>query len=417
VIRDIVSAELAVAALAAVALLAAAVVAAFVLLGERRDIAFAVLAVAALAAVALFAHPQEAPAGATRASDDFGTTGYRGWYELLAREGISVARFREHHDALGESGIDTLIVAFPSGDVPHVWDTGERDALRGWVRGGGHLIDIGITPRAGKDDAKGELVFAHAASRGPAGPLRGPWSAYVRAWQHRGDERIGAVKGARVTTLLADRGGALVVRYGYGRGTVLSIADASVFENGALGRIDDARLAYLAGRPTAPRGVTAFDEAVRGDIVERAWYRALDAPELVALAILGLAALLWIAYGIVPLGPSVRLTPAREPTSEEFLDAVAALYGRARARDHARDALIADARRALERAPRLPENVPLAQRVDALAAEPVRDDAALLAVAQLARIARENAIAMTLTRAPRRLLHRRSSPRRNGGAA
>ena len=384
------------------------------------DVVFAVVAVAALFAVALWARqiqPPKAPPGATRASGDFGATGYRGWYELLAREGIAVARFREHHDALGESGIDTLIVAFPGGAVPYEWDATERDALRGWVRGGGHLIDIGVTPQAGKDDAKGELVFARAASRGPAGALRGPWSAYVRGWQHRGDERIGAVKGARVTTLLADRGGALVVRYRYGRGTVLSIADASVFENAALGRIDDARLAYLAGRPSAPGGVVAFDEAVRGNLAERAWYRALDAPELVALAILVIAGLLWVAYGIVPLGPGVRLTPPREPTSEEFLDAVAALYGRARAREHARDALIADARRALERAPRLPENVALAQRIDALAAQPVRDDAALLAVAQLARIARENAIAMTLTRAPRRLLHRRSSPYRSGGAA
>jgi hypothetical protein len=388
-----------------------------VMLRVRRDIGIAVFAIAALFGVSFFTYHQERPPGATRASGDFSSGGYRGWYDLLAREGISVARFRQHHDALGASGIDTLVVAFPSGGVAYDWDAGERDALRAWVRAGGHLIDVGVTPSVDKNDGKGELLFAQDAKRGPTGALRGPWSSLIAGWQKRGSLRLGAVKGAHAQTLLGDRAGALVVRYPYGRGTVLSIASAAVFENGALGRIDDARLAYLAGRPSTSRGVTAFDEAVRGNIVERAWYRALDAPELTALAIVALAGLLWLAYGIVPLGPAVRLTPPREPTSEEFLDAVAALYGRARARDHARDALIAEARRAVERAPRIPENIALARRIDALAAEPVRDDAALLAVAQLARTARENTIAMALNRAPRRLTRRSALPRRTGGAA
>ena len=383
----------------------------------RRDIAIAVLAIAALLVVSFLTAHQESPKGATHASGDYSYGGYRGWYDLLAREGITVERFRQHHDALGASGIDTLIVAFPSGAVVHVWDAGERDALRAWVRGGGHLIDIGITPPVDKNDGKGEVLFGVDAQRGPTGALRGPWSASIAAWQNRGTVRLQAAKGAHAQTLLADRAGALVVRYPYGRGSVLSIADAAVFENRALGRIDDARLAYLAGRPSTQRRVTAFDEAVRGDIVERAWYRALDAPELVALAIVALAGLLWLLYGIVPLGPAVRLTPPREPTSEEFLDAVAALYGRAHARDHARDALIADARRMVERAPRIPENIALARRIDAVAAEPVRDDAALLVVAQLARTARENTIAMALKRAPRRLTRRSAPPRRTRGAA
>jgi len=383
----------------------------------RRDIGIALLAIAALFGVFLLTNHQPRPAGATRASGDYAPGGYRGWYDLLAREGIAVDRFRRHHDALGSSGIDTLIVAFPTGDVPYTWDAGERDALRAWVRAGGHLIDIGITPTADKNDGKGELLFGREAAPGPTGALRGPWSALITAWQHRGALRLAAVKGAHVQTLLGDHAGALIVRYRYGRGTVLSIASAAAFENGALSRIDDARLAYLAGRPSTPRGITAFDEAVRGNIVERPWYRALDAPELTALAIVALAGLLWLAYGIVPLGPAVRLTPPREPTSEEFLDAVAALYGRARARDHARDALIAEARRAVERAPSIPENIALARRIDALAAEPVRDDAALLAVAQLARTARENMIAMALNRAPRRLTRRSVLPRRTGGAA
>jgi hypothetical protein len=196
---------------------------------------------------------------------------------------------------------------------------------------------------------------------------------------------------APVETLLADRAGALVVRYRYGRGEVVGVANAALFENRALARADDARLAFLAARPGG-RGVVAFDEAVRGDVVEKAWYRALDPAEHVALALAALAGLLWLLYGIIPLGPAVRLRAAREPTSEEFVDAVAALYERARAREHARDALIADARRALERALKTADNAALAQRVATAATEPVPNDAALVAVATLARTAREDII-------------------------
>ncbi len=116
-------------------------------------------------------------------------------------------------------------------------------------------------------------------------------------------------------------------------------------------------------RPRRPGGVVAFDEAIRGDIVERPWYQALDTGERVALAFAVPAGLLWLAYGIVPLGPAHRMTPPREPTSAEFVDAVAALYGRARARDHARDALLADARHSLERAARTAETRALAARI------------------------------------------------------
>jgi hypothetical protein len=378
----------------------------------KRDLAFAGLALAALLAVSLLGHRPESPKAATHASGDYSFGGYRGWYELLDREGVAVTRFRRHHDALRDSGIDTLIVAFPDSPVPSVWDAAERDALRAWVRGGGRMVDVGVTPPAGKGDAQGERVLLDDA-RGKPGALRGPWSALVGALGERGAERLVAVKPAHhskrakratrtlvpalppVETLLADHAGALVVRYRYGRGEVVGVADAAPFENRALGRGDDARLAFLIARP-AGRGVVAFDEAVRGDVVEKAWYRALDAPELVALALAALAGLLWLLYGIVPLGPAVRLRATREPTSEEFVDAVAALYERARAREHARDALVADARRALERAPRSAENAALAQRIAAAAAEPVANDAALVAVATLARTARGNTPTMSM---------------------
>ena len=381
----------------------------------KRDAVVGALLLVVLVAVSLLGHRPEGPQAATRASGDYSFGGYRAWYELLAREGIRVARFRRHHDALRESRVDTLIVAFPDDPVPSSWDAGEHSALRTWVRGGGRLVDIGLWPRSGKDDGKGDPVYLHKTAA-DGGTLRGPWAALVGSLGERGTMRLVPVKHAHVETLLADRSGALVVRYRVGRGEVIGIATGAFFENRALGRGDDARLAYLAARPGRP-GTVAFDEAVRGDIAEKPWYRALDAPELVALAVAALAGLLWLLYGIVPLGPAVRLRAAREPTSEEFVNAVAALYERARARDHARDALVADARRALEHAPRTAQNTALAARIAAAAAEPLANDAALVALATLARTARENT-SMVMDRAQNTRARRsRSSPARIGGRA
>jgi hypothetical protein len=408
----------------------------------KRDFVIAGLALAAVIGVSLLGHRPESPKAATHASGDYSFGGYRAWYDLLAREGVDVTRFRLHHDALRDSGIDTLIVAFPDDGVASVWNAGERDALRAWVRGGGRMIDVGETPPSGRDDEADAVILADV--KPDRGPLHGPWAALVGSLGDRGKYRLAAVKptppkrvkraagakrpqpvrparppvrATRVETLLADRAGALVVRYRYGRGEVIGVAKAGLFENRALGRGDDARLAFLVARP-GRRGVVAFDEAVRGDIVEKAWYRALDAPELVALALVALAGLLWLLYGIIPLGPAVRLRAAREPTSEEFLDAVAALYERARAREHARDALVAEARRTLERAPRTAENTALAGRIAAAANEPLANDAALIAVAKLARTARGNTTTMVMDRAQKnRTPHRTTLRGRIGGPA
>lgn len=354
-----------------------------------RDRAVAALLLLALLVVGyLGARP--AATGTTRASADATAGGYRAWYELEEREGLRTARFRRHHDALGSERIDTLIVAFPGAGVPARWDRGEDRALDAWVERGGYAVAVGPAPSTGAAPKAGD-VTAHIA-HGVPGALRGPWSAYVHDLRERGTLRIVAPRSVHPATLLADGAGALVVRYRQGRGTYLAVASAAPFENHVLGTGDNARLAFLLAQPRRSGGVVAFDEAVRGDIVEGPWYRALDAAEKLALAIAAFAGLLWLLGGLVRLGPPVRLRAPREPTSAEFVDAYAALYARARSRDHARDALVADARRALERAPRTAENGALAARAEAAAHTPVGDDAALVAVARLARTIREDTI-------------------------
>ncbi|HEY4440499.1 MAG TPA: DUF4350 domain-containing protein [Candidatus Elarobacter sp.] len=359
----------------------------------KRDTLVAAAAVALIAIVAvLTAKPAEAPKYATHDSTDFSFGGYRAWYELLRREGVRVARFSRHHDTLPDARIDTLVMSFPEPPGPSYWDQSERDAVQLWIRGGGRLIDVGLTPSTGRhEDLSHESVLAKEVTPSN-GPLSGPWVSLISRLYRRGPYRIVPQKGHRVDVLLRDRAGVLVARYRVGAGDVVTIASGALFENRALESGDAARLAVLAAQPRHTGGVVAFDEAIRGDLQVKPWTSALDVPERVGLAVLAFAGLLWLAYGAFGLGPRVRLRAPREPTSREFLDAIAALYRRARAREHARDALVAEARRNLERLPRTAPNLALGAQVTAAAEEPVPDDATLVSVARLARTAREETI-------------------------
>jgi hypothetical protein len=376
----------------------------------RRDLVVAALCIVALLVVSvLSAQKPKPPTDASRSSTDYSFGGYRGYYELLAREGVHVERFRSSHDALDDT--DTLVTAFPEGIFGTNWSDAERAALLAWVRNGGRLIDIGPTPPTPGVNRDAETLLGEK-TRGSSGPLRGSWASLVRTLPDRGTERIIVRRGAHAKTLLADRAGILAARYRLGRGDVIALSSASWFENRNLARGDIARLAYLAGQPRRRGGSVAFDEAVRGDVVGKPWYLALDVPERLGLAFLALAGLAWLAYGFLPLGPPVRLRPPREPSSREFLDAVAALYARAHARDHARDALLADARRSLERAPQTAEARLLQAHVGIAANRPVPNDGALVGLAVLARTAREEIIRAGRNAAPTR---RRTPARRAGG--
>jgi hypothetical protein len=361
----------------------------------RRDALAAAALIALLLGVAYLAARPTPPSAATRSSRDAGFGGYAAWYELERREGVDVARFRRRHDALAADAIDTLVVAFPAPGVASLWNANEAGALDRWVRRGGRAVLVGAIPppRPGPAGARDVPATAHA------GALRGPWAALVRTLDvdARGARRLAVPRGARV--LLADAAGPLVVRVAHGAGSYLAVASAAPFENRRLVSGDDARLAALLARPAHAGGSVAFDEAVRGDVVERPWYEALDDAERLALAIAALAAAAWLLSGIVPLGPAVALRTPREPTSAELVEAYGALYARAMVRDHARDALLHDARRRLESAPRTPEMLALVACVDAAAGGPVLDDAALVADARLAhRIRKETSRGSTADR-------------------
>jgi hypothetical protein len=361
----------------------------------KRDLLAGVGLLAVLLIVALLSSHTEPPRSATHSANDYAFGGYRAWYELEQHEGVDTERFRLHHDALREAGIATLIVAFPGPGIPSAWNAAEARGLEEWIRAGGRAVILGAVPHTGLGGTGQHGARLRAIAGEERGALRGTWSAQVAALGHRGTSRLVLPAALHAQVLLHDAAGPLVARYRSGRGMSYVLASATPLENRYLAQGDAARLAYLLALPARADGVVAFDEALRGDIVEKPWYRTLNAPELLGLAIAAFAGLLWLAYGIVPLGPPVRIFASREPTSAEFLDAVAALYARAEARGHARGALVAEAHRTLERAPRSTENAALLARIDAAAHTEPADDGALIAVAHLARLAREETVRAT----------------------
>ena len=265
----------------------------------------------------------------TFASTDYRSGGYAAWYELLQREGITVERFERRPAELDRS-IDTLIAANPvvpaGNDVRRPPD---RAALAQWVRAGGRLIALGSgDPLAGN----------------------GPKLAGLRT--------------------------------PYGRGEIVSILDPHPFDNALLARADNARRAYVLAKPRRAGGIVAFDEALHGALVDRRWWNVLSVPQRVALGGIALAVLLALIASTLRLGPAVALRAAREPASDEFVAAVAALYERTGSRRAALGLLAAGAANASGAA---------AGQQRALAARPRPTDRDLVAGAVLARTIREGA--------------------------
>ncbi len=306
---------------------------------NQGDALRAALAVAGLTLVALLTKPPPAPALDTYSANDVRSGGYAAWEELLGREGVAVERFERRPIEL-DGTIDTLIDAYGAAPLPDgVRLDADTRALADWVRKGGRLVLLG---RNAATDAQETTLLKRPAeyrARLAGAPLRARafGGAVERVTTFSPERFVRGNAASRTRTLLADRGGALVVRVPLGRGAIVYVSDPRLFANAALARDDNARLAYLLARPRLPGRIVAFDEALHGALLERGWLGALSVPVRVALAGSVLAILIALAGGALRLGPPVTLRATREPASDEFIAAVAALYRRA----HARRAAIA----------------------------------------------------------------------------
>jgi len=293
--------------------------------------------------------------GDTFSSFDTRSGGYRAWYELLAREGITVERF-ERRPAFLEGSVATLISAEP---LEFVLETSgapgltpaDAEALERWTRGGGRLVLLGNGDLSSL--IAGDVRLAHWVRE-----VRTVRLAFVSpSLRAFGVERLGAagsrrlLLNGRVQPLVADRHGALVVRVPYGKGEVIQVADQSIFTNATIATPDRARLAFaLAAMQPLRTGTIAFDESRHGYFVPEHWWAVMPAPLMWSLALTCLAVAIAVIGGAIRLGPALSPPTRREPTSSEYIDALAELYARAHATRKAIGDAYASARLAATRA-------------------------------------------------------------------
>ncbi len=297
-----------------------------------RDVGLLVLALAVIAGLAILRERRSAGNPVTYSSYDASGGGYRAWFELLQREGIAASRFEERAAFL-DASTGLLVVSDEPGSAAALAAIGptEISALAEWIRRGGRIIVLG-------DDALVRLLrpALHlpetASDRGGAGRRVAPELAAA------GVVRVPAVTSERLIPrstdriLVSDRRGALIVSYFLGKGTIVDAIDAAAFANDAIAQPDRARLAVALITIAGTHAQVAFDETVHGYLVPEHWWTAL--PRRLVVAIIGalLVVGLALAGAAIRLGPPLPAPPSSEAQPWSYLDALATLYERARAR-------------------------------------------------------------------------------------
>jgi hypothetical protein len=312
------------------------------------ELIFIALLVGALATLtALREQRPQRPAYDTYSSYDAAGGGYRAWDALLARLGIAVARFEERPAFLDRS-IDTLIVSEPAPGAREGEHTrADDDALADWVRAGGRLVLLGddrfferdkearrSKQRAGKPPPTATEQPKRTSPARTAAPIERDVTEIVPEWRAAGigrlvtavDDRFSPRPGERV--LARDALGALALRYAYGKGEVLAVADRTLFTNRRIASADHARLAYLLGTPRAAGARVSFDESIHGFVAPEHWWAIVPRPFLVAVVLVLAVLAIALLGAAIRLGPPVSAEPPREPNSAEFIDSLAALLAR-----------------------------------------------------------------------------------------
>jgi hypothetical protein len=304
----------------------------------------AIVALAIVGILAVITQRAEKPQYDTYLSTDYASGGVRAWVTLLEREGVATQRFVLRPAELNSS-VDTLITIAPLPFVQAAQPRTPADlgALGAWVRRGGRLVYIGRIKGLDKEERSQLALPQWLPQVGASGRMQGRLLAQTGSLSSVGTNRMIVLPPATGTEEIFDRDGDIVVRYALGKGEVVAVSDPVPFTNGAIGQAGNARLAYLIGASRRPGGRVAFDDGVLGDLVDRPWYRALPASILIALAIMAIAVVLALAGGLFPTIPPFALRDKREPTSAEFIAALAALYERTKAREDARTMLADDA--------------------------------------------------------------------------
>jgi len=276
-------------------------------------VAFFVLA-NVIAIVVAYLRPQPGGAGGSAyATQPLGAAGYA---ELLRRSGHPVRYLRAPLDAGRLDPATTIVVL----DGPQI-ARAERTALARFVRAGGRLVaggahaGRGVVPRAPRWVPRGPRRFR------PSVPS--PETRTVRTVVGAGGGGFSALGGAAPAL---GRHPALLAVARVGRGRALLLADSAPLQNRLLATADNAALALaLAGPPARP---VVFAESLHG-YGRSTGLAALPVRWRIALAIAGLAALLWVASRARRLGPPEQSGAAPPPARREHVEALALALRRA----------------------------------------------------------------------------------------
>jgi hypothetical protein len=309
---------------------------------------------------------------------DAASGGYRAFYELLAREGVRVERFRTPLSFL-DASVDTLVYVEPDPSNSHqiVPAKGEIAALEAWVRGGGRLLYIGM------DDEAARRGILHLPESTPAAHRRRPGAVAGDFAVLNGVARLSPLTdlrwkrspaALRARTLVDDGRGPLALTYSLGLGRVAAVIDERIFENGKIAEGDRARLAYALARPGRAGGVVSFDEMVHGYTISSRWWNLVPRGFAVALCLALVTILVAVAGAAVRFGPPLALPDARDRSSADFIVAFASLLERGRAARSALADAFASTARAVLRSLGLAEGTPAAQIASHIERADLRED-------------------------------------------
>jgi hypothetical protein len=328
--------------------------------------------------------PKDTELTANRSTYHAGPTGSRALYDFLSESGYKVMRWREPPDKLlGESGrgIRTLAVIGRT-QVPFTED--QAKTLLEWVSQGGRFVlvdrlpDESLLPNSGNwmvsarvaqypgidvDPADPRDMTETATALAPVQPT--PLTHDVQSvMPSRFASRIDITPSSGMTEVtgsdagtgspapvvhIANRQGALLVDYRYGKGQIILLSDPYLVSNGGIGLKDNLQLAIntLAG----PGGLVAFDEYHQGRGVNRNALASYFAGTPV-LAIAGqfvLLALLILWSRARRFGRPLPLVQIDRRSSLEFVASMSELQERSRAFDLAIENIYTRTRRALAR--------------------------------------------------------------------
>jgi hypothetical protein len=361
------------------------------------------------------------PRVSTYSSFDTAGGGYAAWYELLQREGVRVGRY-ERRAAYLTNDVDTLIVApnileletraVSSGNTMGLLADVDFEALRQWVRRGGHLVWI-----SDGTSSIGTLGMPSVSREGPttdaAVPLvPSPLSAGVERVDGKSTLRVAFNAPARAAPIIGDDTGAVVASYPFGKGRITIVTDQTLFANSRLAKASNARLAYnVAAAGMAAHGTVAFDEWVHGYLSGDSWWTILPAPIRVALLLTGAALLLLVIGTALRFGPTAQPPQDVERTSAEYVASMAALLERGRAASKAVRDLVDTCVRDIARSVGLPDSSP----ISAIRAQLKDDGAGGEALIELDRLrSYERPTPAELVRAAQLTLHLRKEYTRYG---